>query len=220
MPKVLSQTKEQSVLAKLDGGLPHSQISLETAVSMGHISKLCNILCPNLACPSGGHPNLLSTTAAHHATRLATNAHSASTSKLAQELQAITGVSVSRETVHRTLKQEGLEAVTKSNKLLLKEEVCDEWLLFAKAHKDWTVEDWKRVLWSDESKINHLGSDGVQWAWKLPGEGLSRRLPKPTAHSGGGSLMVWGCMGWDGVGFLTKLDVNMTKELYVEVLKD
>jgi hypothetical protein len=27
-------------------------------------------------------------------------------------------------------------------------------------------------------------------------------------------------MGWDGVGFLTKLDVNMTKELYVEVLKD
>jgi transposase len=32
--------------------------------------------------------------------------------------------------------------------------------------------------------------------------------------------MVWGCIGWDGVGFLTKLDVNMTKELYLEVQKD
>jgi hypothetical protein len=32
--------------------------------------------------------------------------------------------------------------------------------------------------------------------------------------------MVWGCMGWDGVDFLTKLDVNMTKDIYAEVLKD
>ena len=31
---------------------------------------------------------------------------------------------------------------------------------FAEAHKDWTVEDWKRVMWSDETKINYLGSDG------------------------------------------------------------
>ena len=47
---------------------------------------------------------------------------------------------------------------------------------FAEAHKDWTVEDWKRVIWSDETKINCLGSDGKKWVWKMPREGLSDRL--------------------------------------------
>ena len=41
---------------------------------------------------------------------------------------------------------------------------------YAIAHQDWTVEDWKRVIFSDETKANRLGSDGRKWAWKLPGE--------------------------------------------------
>ena len=51
---------------------------------------------------------------------------------------------------------------------------------FAESHKDWTVEDWKRVIWSDETKINRLGSDGKKWVWKRPGEGLSDRLVQGT----------------------------------------
>ena len=47
---------------------------------------------------------------------------------------------------------------------------------FAIAHQDWTVEDWKRIVWSDETKINRLGSDGRKWVWKKKEEGLSDRL--------------------------------------------
>jgi hypothetical protein len=32
-------------------------------------------------------------------------------------------------------------------------------------HKDWTVCDWKRVLFSDETRISHLGFNGVSWCW-------------------------------------------------------
>ena len=38
-------------------------------------------------------------------------------------------------------------------------------LEFAKRHKDWTIEDWKKVIWSDETKINIFGSDGRQYRW-------------------------------------------------------
>jgi hypothetical protein len=31
---------------------------------------------------------------------------------------------------------------------------------WALACQNWTLEDWKKVVWSDETKINHLGSDG------------------------------------------------------------
>ena len=61
---------------------------------------------------------------------------------------------------------------------------------FAESHKDWTVEDWKRVIWSDETKINCLGSDGKKWVWKMPGEGLSDGLVQGTVKFGGGSLMI------------------------------
>ena len=59
---------------------------------------------------------------------------------------------------------------------------------FALAHLDWTVEDWKTVVWSDETKINRLGSDGRKWAWKRAGEGLSDRLVEETVKFGGGSM--------------------------------
>ena len=91
---------------------------------------------------------------------------------------------------------------------------------FALAHQHWTVEDWKRVVWSDETKINRLGSDGRKWAWKKSGEGLSDRLVEGTLKFGGGSLMMWGCMLWEGVGFSCKIDGKMDGDLYVAILED
>jgi hypothetical protein len=34
-------------------------------------------------------------------------------------------------------------------------------LAFAQKYREWTVEDWKRVIWSVETKINRFGSDGA-----------------------------------------------------------
>ena len=52
------------------------------------------------------------------------------------------------------------------------------------------MEDWKRVVWSDETKINRLGSDGKRYVWKQAGEGLSDRLVEGTVKFGGGNLML------------------------------
>ena len=61
-------------------------------------------------------------------------------------------------------------------------------------HQHWTLEDWKKVVWSDEAKINHLRSDGRRLVWKKAGEGLSDRLVEGTLKFGGHSLMIWGCI--------------------------
>ena len=68
------------------------------------------------------------------------------------------------------------------------------------------MEDWKRVIWSDETKINRFGSDGHQFVWKKRGEPLSDRTTPPTVKFGGGNLMVWECMGCNGVGVLAKIE--------------
>jgi len=76
---------------------------------------------------------------------------------------------------------------------------------FAKYHENWTVEDWKRFY--GQMKPKSIG--WVRWKGlylERKGEPLSDRTTSPTVkHGGGGNLMVWGCMGWNGVGKLIEV---------------
>ena len=74
-----------------------------------------------------------------------------------------------------------------------------ERLDFAVTHQHWTINDWKKVVWSGETKINRLGSDGRKWVWKKAGEPLNSRQVEGTVKFGGGNLMMWGCMFWEGI---------------------
>jgi len=125
----------------------------------------------------------------------------------------IIGQPPSANTVHLHLQKSGIKAVVKIK--------CPiAYFDFAYTHKDWTIDNWKRVVWSDEIKINHLGSDGHKWAWKKEGEVLNNRLVQGTLKFGGGSLMMWGCMTWEGVGYAIKIDGRMDGDLYLQILKD
>jgi len=76
-------------------------------------------------------------------------------------------------------------------------------------------EDWKRVLWSDETKLNFFGSYDRKWAWKGQDSGLSDRLVEGIVMCGGGSVMVWGCMLWDGPGYACKIDCSRDGDLFI-----
>ena len=77
-----------------------------------------------------------------------------------------------------------------------------------------------RVIWSDETKVNRIGSDGRKWVWKKEKENLNPRLVQPTVKHGGGSVMVWGCFGWDGVGTACRIHGKMDADLYTSILED
>ena len=83
-----------------------------------------------------------------------------------------------------------MKAVVKTKCVLLSARHHKVCLDFAHAHKDWTQDGWKMVVWSDETKVNCLGSDGPKWVWKKSGEGLSDRLVEGTVKFGGGSIMI------------------------------
>ena len=92
---------------------------------------------------------------------------------------------------------------------------------FALKHQHWTVEDWKRVIWSDKTKINRIGSNGKQWVWKGSDEGrFVDRLVRGTAKHGGGSMVVWACVGWNGVGILAEVEGRMDAKQYVKNLEE
>ena len=91
---------------------------------------------------------------------------------------------------------------------------------FALRHQHWTVDDWKRVVWSDETKINRLGSDGRETVWIVDGGMRTQQHVKGTVKFGGGSIMLWGCMTAKGVGYACRIDGRMDAQLFTDILSD
>ena len=108
----------------------------------------------------------------------------------------------------------------KQKKPYLKPEHQQHRLEFAKKYKNWTYEDWSKIIWSDESKFQVFGSDGKQYYWKRTGESLKSHHIKPTVKFGGGKVMVWGCFTFRGVGNFCKIDGNMNGALYRQILEE
>ena len=77
-----------------------------------------------------------------------------------KHINAIISHPVSSDTVRMVLKKHSFKAVTKKKKPLLTAVHRKKRLAFAQKYREWTVEDWKRVIWSDETKIDRIGSDG------------------------------------------------------------
>jgi DDE superfamily endonuclease len=220
MVRSLSLTQQNTILFLLDAGHSGESIAKQTGVSSSAISKLRSKEHSALSKAIGGHPSKLSSTNIWHAQHLITSGKAENAVQVTKTLTNIINQPLSASTVCLHLKKAGMKAVVKSKQPLLSARYHKACLDFAYAHKDWTIEDWKRVIWSDETKINCLGSDGHKWAWKKAGEGLSNRLVDGTLKFGGCSLMMWGCMAWDGVGFATKIDGRMDGDLYLQILKD
>ena len=137
-----------------------TQLLLPLGVNTPTISRLCSKECSGLHKSTGGHPSKLSPANICHTIHLISSQKAENAVQVTEMLRNIINQPLSPSTVHLHLKKSGVKAVVKFKHPFLSARHCKAHLDFAYAQKDWTVDDWKRVIWSDETKINHLGSDG------------------------------------------------------------
>ncbi len=84
--------------------------------------------------------------------RVEVNRH-ASSLQLSKEVESQTGVTISRDTIRRTLQRNGMHGCCPRKKPLLKPRHKKARLEFARAHADKDEDYWDSILWSDETKM-------------------------------------------------------------------
>ncbi|RYY00593.1 MAG: hypothetical protein EOO53_21580, partial [Gammaproteobacteria bacterium] len=92
--------------------------------------------------------------------------------ELAQTAAALDIAHVSARTTRNMLHDEGLKAMHMIRKPLLTRTHKRKRLDFALTHRDWTVQQWKQVIFSDETPILARPSDTHKLRWVKPTHGL------------------------------------------------
>ena len=75
------------------------------------------------------------------------------------------------------------------------------------------------MIWPDESKIIELGQMECSGCGSRLERGLIERGVQRTVKLGGGIIMVWGCMGWAGVGKLAEVEGRTYTDWFVDILE-
>jgi len=217
--KSIPSNTQAHIIELLRSGTSTRAVAKQVGVSQSTVARVRAGTKESISTPQNGRPRKLSERSAQYSARLMATGKATTAVTVQKILRENLGVHVDRRTVARTLGRSGLSAFIKRKKPLLSKKHKERRLAFAQRHKSWTVDDWKRVVFSDETKINRYGSDGREYYWKKRGEPLRDHHVQPTVKHGGGSIMVWSCFTANGPGYPCMVEGNMTAEDYRRILQ-
>jgi len=138
-----------------------------------------------------------------------------------RDITNIIGLPISENTIRRRRSEAGLGSYIAAEKPGLRAENITKRLEWALKYKDWTVEDWKRVIWSDESSIWIGVNPRRQWVIRPPGERLNRKYVKKAFKGERVKVMVWACFTGERLGPLVVCDEGgIGAEEYEDIIYD
>ncbi len=106
----------------------------------------------------------------------------------------------------------------RATKTLLNQRQCQKHLTWAVEKNNWTVAQWSKVLFSDESKFCiSFGNQGPR-VWRKSGEAQNPSCLKSSVKFPQ-SVMIWAAMSSAGVGPLCFLKSTVNAAIYQEILE-
>ena len=200
MPGSTSPVTKACIFDLKKGGLPSQEVAECLGIHRTTVDRVYRRLLKNPDFyhvePKSGRPRKLSPKDRQFAALTLARGHA----KTAVDLQRKFFPHVHPDTIRNSLREEGLSAFKRHRVPFLNQHHIISHLKWARAHRSWSVDDWERVIFSDESKFNLFGSDGLQYCWRRRGQALDPCYTKKEVKHGGGKLMVWGCVTAYGVG--------------------
>ena len=208
----LSQDQIYSITTLLDEGVKPEEISKIVGCGKSTVAKYRSKMLDHRSPPMRGRPSKLTSRDKRALARLVANGRTKTAVEATRTINLEREYKVSSVTVRRALREQGLRAIKRVKKPKLSKVYKRARLQWALEHEIWTFEDWKRVVWSDETKINRLNSDGIKYAWSKSPSDYPAEVVEETLKFGGGSMMIWGCISWLGAGGMSPVVGRMYSE--------
>ena len=79
-------------------------------------------------------------------------------------------------------------------------------------------DNWVKVLWSDETKMELFGINSTRRVWRRRNAAYDPKNTIPTVKHGGGNIMLWGCFSAKGTGQLHRIKGTMDGAMYRQIL--
>jgi hypothetical protein len=149
-----SSTKHSAIISLLQQDYFLHQIESKTGLGKSIIGRINKEIDGDKENSKGEHPSKLSSDDKKSII------HQITSGRLDNAVEAIHFINnillnpVTPQIVRNALKQDDFCAVVKRKCPLLKKAYRLEHLKFVRYHNNWTVEDWKRILWSDETGLD------------------------------------------------------------------
>lgn len=225
--KYLSTEEKSRVLALREENVTQKEIARRTGRSLTAIKDLLRRArdLPDGGVPLHknipGRPRKTSTTTDRLLKRKVTIKPAITSSELKKEL-SIPLQNVSERTIrHRLQKDLDLPSRRAALKPMLTQKMKNKRVAFCKKYKDWTIQQWRNVMFSDESNFKCI--QGTPGRVRRP-PGSNRCDPRYTTKTVKHSdyVMIWGAfsgtMGRGGLYFLPKNE-TMNGIKYIDVLE-
>ncbi|KAG2189897.1 hypothetical protein INT46_006289, partial [Mucor plumbeus] len=168
--------------------------------------------------PKGGKQSKISTQTRNYIAKNLRNG-SLNGPKKVQSYLLTLGIEISLRGIRQVLKLEGFKARRKVKINFVNATNKRKRFAWAKKYQHYTVDDWHKWGFFDETRINMWGSDGNSYYWK---DGATELLPhqiESHVQGDGGSVVFWGLITAEEPGYgstITKGDVNT--DVYIDIL--
>ncbi len=149
--------------------------------------------------PRTGAPCKISPRGVSMIMRMVRNQPRTTQEDLVNDLKAA-GTIVTKKTIGRRLRRKGLKSCSaRKAPLLKKAHIHVNRLNHLKFAND-SEENWVKVLWSDETKIQLFAINSTRCVWRRRNATYDPKNTIPTVKHGGGNIMLRGCFSAKGTG--------------------
>lgn len=219
----LTLEQRTRIVVKVQNGLSMRKVALEEKVRPSTVSRIMDKYRQTRSVADmkrEGRPRKTTARQDRSIIRMSLSNRILTAVDIRSKLRTVHNLDIGVSTVKNRLCQAGLKSCRAANKPLLTVAHRKRRMAFAKAHRGWTPDQWKQVLWSDESSFNLFCGSKRLLVRRRPGDRFHPDCLNPTVKHGGGSLMIWGCMSGLGVGQLYRCTGSMNQDQYLAVLKN